>query len=44
METKNVQIDSSTPSGKRLLREVEKHPGVAKTQFPLSKELAGQKT
>ncbi|MDD4968503.1 MAG: hypothetical protein PHT07_03645 [Paludibacter sp.] len=44
METINVQIDISTPTGKRLLREVEKHPRVAKIQYPLPKEIVGQKT
>jgi hypothetical protein len=44
METINVQIDISTPTGRRLLREVEKHPRVAKIQYPLPKEIAGQKT
>jgi len=43
METINVQIDISTPTGKRLLREVEKHPRVAKIEYPLPKELEGQR-
>jgi len=43
METINVQIDISTPTGRRLLREVEKHPRVAKIEYPLPKELEGQR-
>jgi len=44
MEIINVQIDITSPTGRRLLREVEKYPRVAKIEYPLPKELAGQKT
>ena len=44
METVNVQIDLTTPTGRRLLRELEKHPKVAKIEYPLPAEIAGQKT
>jgi len=43
MKTINVKIEISTPSGQRLLREVEKHPKVTEIEYPLSKEIAGQK-
>ena len=44
METITVQIDIDTPTGRRLLRELEKHPRVAKIEYPLPKELAEKKT
>ncbi len=39
-----VKIDITTPTGRRLLKEVEKHPRVAKIEYPLPEEIAGQKT
>lgn len=44
MQTINVQIDLSTPTGRQLLREVEKHPKVAKVDYPLPEGIAGQET
>lgn len=44
MQTINVQIDISTPTGRRLLHEVEKHPKTAKIEYPLPEGIAGQKT
>ncbi|NDP22548.1 MAG: hypothetical protein GZ091_15920 [Paludibacter sp.] len=44
MNTVNVQIDITTPTGRRLLREVEKHPKVAKIEHELPEAIAGQKT
>jgi hypothetical protein len=44
METVNVQIDISSPTGRRLVRELQKHPRVAKVVYPLPAEIAGQKT
>ena len=44
METVNVQIDLTSPTGRRLLRELEKHLKVAKIEYPLPVEIAGQKT
>ena len=44
MNTVKVQIDISSPTGRRLLREVEKHPKVAKIEYPLPEGMAGEKT
>lgn len=44
METINVRINITTPTGRRLLKEVERHPRVAKIEYPLPDEIAGQKT
>jgi len=44
MQTINVQIDISTPTGRRLLHEVEKHPKTAKIEYPLPEGVSGQKT
>lgn len=44
MQTINVQIDIATPTGRRLLKEVEKHPRVAKVEYPLPEVIVGQKT
>ena len=44
MNTVNVQIDITSPTGRRLLREVEKHPKVAKIEYPLPEGTVGQKT
>ncbi len=43
MNTVNVQINISSPTGRRLLREVEKHPRVAKVEQQLPEAIAGQK-
>jgi len=44
METINVQINIASPTGRRLLKEVERHPRVAKIEYPLAEEIVGQKT
>jgi hypothetical protein len=44
MQTINVQIDISTPTGRRLLKEVERHPKVAKVEYPSPETIAGEKT
>lgn len=43
MDTVKVQIDISTPTGRKLLREVAKHPKTAKIEYPLPKSIAGKK-
>jgi hypothetical protein len=43
METVKVHIDISTPTGRRLLREVAKHPKTAKIEYPLPASVAGKK-
>ncbi len=44
MSTVNVQIDISSPTGRRLLRELEKHPKAAKVEYPIPEAIAGEKT
>jgi len=44
MESINVQIDISTNTGIKLLREIQKHPKVAVIEYPKPPEIAGQKT
>jgi len=44
METINVKINIATPTGRRLLKEVERHPIVAKIEYPIAEEIVGQKT
>lgn len=44
MNTIKVEIDISSPVGKRLLKEIEKHPGIVKVEKQLPDTLAGQKT
>jgi hypothetical protein len=44
METINVKINIATPTGRRLLKEVERHPIVAKIEYPIAEENVGQKT
>ena len=41
MQTVNVQIDITSPIGRRLLREVENHPKVAKVEYPLPEGING---
>ncbi|MFM2291641.1 MAG: hypothetical protein RIS29_1454 [Bacteroidota bacterium] len=43
MNIVNVQIDIDTPTGRKLLREVQKHPKVAKIEQEIPEELAKQK-
>jgi hypothetical protein len=44
MDTIKVHIDVSTPTGRKLLREVAKHPQTAKIEYPLPKSIAGKKS
>ncbi len=44
MESISVQIDISTNTGLKLLREIQKHPKVAVIEYPKPAEIAGQKT
>ena len=44
MQTINVQINIDSPTGRRLLKEVERHPKVAKVEYPLPDGIAGEKT
>jgi len=44
METIKVEINITTPTGRRLLRLMEKHKRVAKIEYPLPDGLLGQKT
>ena len=43
MDKVKVQIDVSTPTGRRLLREVVKHPKTAKVEYPLPVSVSGKK-
>lgn len=36
-----VTIDITTPTGRRLLRELEKYPNLAKVEYPIPPEIAG---
>ena len=44
METINVRINITTPTGRRLLREVEKHPKTAIVEYPLPEGIPEQRT
>ena len=44
MQKINVKINIASPTGRRLLKEVERHPKVAKIEYPLTAEIEGQKT
>ena len=44
MQTIHVQINIDSPTGRRLLKEVERHPKVAKIEYPLSEAITGEKT
>jgi len=44
MQTINVKINIASPTGRRLLKEVERHPKVAKVEYPLPEGIEGQKT
>lgn len=43
MQTIKVTIDISKPAGRQLLREVEQHPKVAKTEYHLPESFADEK-
>jgi len=44
MQTINVKINIDSPTGRRLLKEVERHPKVAKIEYPVPDSIAGEKT
>jgi len=44
METINVRIKINTPTGKRLLREIEKHPKTAIVEYHLPESNPKEKT
>lgn len=44
METINVRININTPTGRRLLREIEKHPKTAMIEYNLPESKPGEKT
>lgn len=44
MQTITVKINIDSPTGRRLLKEVEKHPKVAKVEYPEPETIAGEKT
>ena len=44
MQTINVKINIDSPTGRRLLKEVERHPKVSKIEYPLPDSIAGEKT
>ena len=37
-----AQIDMTRPKGRRLVRDLEMHPKVARVDYPLPPEIAGQ--
>ncbi|MFA7493034.1 MAG: hypothetical protein WCZ43_05915 [Proteiniphilum sp.] len=43
MSTVIAKIDISGPTGKRILRDLQNHPKVAKIEIPLPKELEEKK-
>jgi len=43
MDKVKVHIDVSTPTGRRLLREVAKHPKTAIVEYPLPESVSGEK-
>ena len=44
MQIINVKINIDSPTGRRLLKEVERHPKVAKLEYPMPESIAGEKT
>jgi len=42
MNTITVKIDIETPTGRRLLREIERHPKVAKVEHEANENIDGQ--
>ena len=42
MYTVTAEIDATRPTGRRLIRELEKHPKVAKVEYPLSEHISGK--
>jgi len=41
MNTVNVKIDITSPTGRKLLREIEKHPKAAKIEYPMPDAISG---
>jgi hypothetical protein len=44
METINVRINITTPTGRRLLREMEKHPKTVIVDYPLPEGIPEHRT
>ena len=44
MHTINVQINIASPTGRRLLKEVQRHPKVAKIEYPQPQVETNEKT
>jgi len=44
MNIVNVQINLDSPTGRRLLREAEKHPKSVKVEYPIPEAISGQRT
>lgn len=44
MKIITLKINIDTPSGRRLLKEVERYPKVAKVEYPLPEAIAGEKS
>jgi hypothetical protein len=44
MDTIKVEINISSPTGRRLLKEIEKYPEVVKVEYRLPDAVAEQKT
>lgn len=42
--TVTAQINIDTPIGRKILRELEKHPKIVKVDYPLPEAIAGQAT
>lgn len=38
-----ARINLDTPTGRRIARELERHPKVVQVEYPLPPEIAGQK-
>ncbi len=38
-----ARINLDTPTGRRIARELERHPKTVKVEYPLPPEIAGQK-
>ncbi|MDO5663693.1 MAG: hypothetical protein Q4G63_00370 [Bacteroidia bacterium] len=38
-----AKIDTSGPTGRRILRNLKNHPKVAKLEYPIPEELEGEK-
>ena len=43
MDTINVQIDISSAVGRKLVREIQKHPKIAKIETSIPESITGRK-